>query len=124
MYIPEIISGSGRWPTAPAGALNKRWIGDFLTCLTQQIYYNISFLFCQPQVTRGKEDVHLAESYLAHLSTMLPIVMQLQTTVTTLQGEAIALQRKATTHERNEAELKAKVTALESTMVTIAKYEY
>ena len=117
MYIPEIISGSGRWPTASAGALDKRWMRDFLTCLTQQIFYNISFLFCQPQVTRGKEDVHVAESSLVHLSAMLPIVMQLQTTVTQLQA-------KATTHEQNEAELKAKVTALESTMVTIAKYEY
>ena len=71
---------------------------------------HISFLFCQPQMKRGKEDEHLAQSSLAHLSAMLPIVMQ--------------LQAKATTHEQNEAELKAKVTALESTMVTMAKYEY
>ena len=59
---------------------------------------------------RGEEDVHLAESSRAHLSAMLPIVMQLQATVTTLRGEAMA----------NET----KVIALESTMVTMAKYEY
>ena len=80
---------------------------------------------------RGEEDVHVAESSPVHLSAMLPIVMQLQTTVTELKAEVTALQQheaeqkaKITALQQHKAEQKAEVTALKSTMVTMVKYEY
>ena len=91
---------------------------------------------------RGEEDVHMAEYSPVHLSAILPIVMQLQTTVTTIRAEAMAneakvkaevtelkaevteLKAEVTALKRHEAKQKAEVTALESTMVTMVKYEY